>query len=74
MRVAFLPPSSRSHISPGDLVYTRLLNQEVIVINSEEIARDLLERRSYNYSDRPSIIRMTNDLYVISATEHPVLA
>jgi hypothetical protein len=47
---------------PGDLVYTRLLNQEVIVINSEEVAKDLLERRSYNYSDRPAIIRMTNDL------------
>ena len=48
--------------SPGDLVYTRLLNQEVIVLNSEEVAKDLLERRSYNYSDRPAIIRMTNDL------------
>ncbi|KAG8212991.1 cytochrome P450 [Butyriboletus roseoflavus] len=47
----------------GDLVYTRLLNQEVIVINSEEIAKDLLERRSYNYSDRPAIIRMTNDFF-----------
>ena len=49
-------------ISPGDLVYTRLLNQEVIVLNSEEVAKDLLEQRSYNYSDQPAIIRMTNDL------------
>jgi len=48
--------------SPGELVYSRLLNQEVIVINSEELAKDLLERRSSNYSDRPQIIRMTNDL------------
>ena len=55
-------PLFQPRISPGDLVYTRLLNQEVIVINSEEVARDLLERRSYNYSDRPAIIRMTNDL------------
>ena len=55
-------PLFQSRISPGDLVYTRLLNQEVIVINSEEVAKDLLERRSYNYSDRPAIIRMTNDL------------
>ncbi|KAF8554406.1 cytochrome P450 [Imleria badia] len=47
----------------GDLVYTRLLNQEVIVINSEEVAKDLLERRSSNYSDRPAIIRMTNDFF-----------
>lgn len=47
---------------PGDLVYARLLNQEVIIINSEEVVRDLFERRSSNYSDRPEIIRMTNDL------------
>ncbi|KAI9566797.1 cytochrome P450 [Boletus coccyginus] len=47
----------------GDLVYSRLLNQEVIVISSEEVAKDLLERRSYNYSDRPAIIRMTNDFF-----------
>ena len=61
---SFLVSSSVLPIShlPGDLVYTRLLNQEVIVINSEEVAKDLLERRSYNYSDRPAIIRMTNDL------------
>jgi hypothetical protein len=44
------------------LVYSRLLNQEIIVINSEEVAKELLERRSNNYSDRPAIIRMTNDL------------
>lgn len=47
----------------GELVYSRLLNQEVIVINSEELAKDLLERRSSNYSDRPRIIRMTNDFF-----------
>ncbi|KIJ62824.1 hypothetical protein HYDPIDRAFT_113934 [Hydnomerulius pinastri MD-312] len=47
----------------GDLVYSRLLNQDIIVINSEEVAKDLLERRSNNYSDRPEIIRMTNDFF-----------
>ncbi|KAG9311216.1 cytochrome P450 [Chiua virens] len=45
----------------GDLVYSRFLNQDIIVINSEEIAKNILERRSYNYSDRPAILRMTND-------------
>ncbi|KIK93478.1 hypothetical protein PAXRUDRAFT_828940 [Paxillus rubicundulus Ve08.2h10] len=49
--------------SYGELVYTRLLNQDIIVINSEEVAKDLLERRSNNYSDRPAIIRMTNDFF-----------
>ncbi|KAH7914101.1 cytochrome P450 [Hygrophoropsis aurantiaca] len=44
----------------GDLVYSRLLNQEIIIINSEEVARDLLDRRSHIYSDRPVIV--TNKL------------
>ncbi|KAG9318013.1 cytochrome P450 [Chiua virens] len=33
----------------------RVLNQDIIVINSEKIAKDLLERRSSIYSDRPYI-------------------
>ncbi|KAH7906623.1 cytochrome P450, partial [Hygrophoropsis aurantiaca] len=37
----------------GDIFYYRIFSQEVVVINSEEIAKDLLERRSSNYSDRP---------------------
>ncbi|KIJ67377.1 hypothetical protein HYDPIDRAFT_25837 [Hydnomerulius pinastri MD-312] len=37
----------------GDLLYTRVLNQEVIVLNSEELAIELLEKRSHIYSDRP---------------------
>ncbi|KAF9230060.1 hypothetical protein BU15DRAFT_57650, partial [Melanogaster broomeanus] len=37
----------------GDLVYSRLFNQDIIIINSEKIAKDLLEDRSSNYSDRP---------------------
>ncbi|KAH7905082.1 cytochrome P450 [Hygrophoropsis aurantiaca] len=44
----------------GDLVYSRFFRQEIILINSEEVARDLLDRRSHIYSDRPVII--TNDL------------
>lgn len=47
----------------GDLVYSRILNQEIVIINSEELAKDLLDRRSSNYSDRPEIIRMTNDFF-----------
>ncbi|KAG1747256.1 cytochrome P450 [Suillus paluster] len=47
----------------GGLVYSRLLNQEIIVINTEKVARDLLERRSNNYSDRPGIMRLTNDFF-----------
>ncbi|KAG8215888.1 cytochrome P450 [Butyriboletus roseoflavus] len=37
----------------GDIVYTRVLGQDVIVLNSEEVAIELLEKRSHKYSDRP---------------------
>ncbi|KAG1750816.1 cytochrome P450 [Suillus lakei] len=47
----------------GELVYSRLLNQEIILINTEKVARDLLERRSNNYSDRPGILCLTNDFF-----------
>ncbi|KAH7903642.1 cytochrome P450 [Hygrophoropsis aurantiaca] len=37
----------------GDLVYSRVLNLDIIVINSEDVAKELLDKRSHNYSDRP---------------------
>ncbi|KAG1880062.1 cytochrome P450 [Suillus subluteus] len=40
----------------GDIIYTRLLNKPVIVINSEEVAKDLFEERSTIYSDKPQSI------------------
>ncbi|EIW84464.1 cytochrome P450 [Coniophora puteana RWD-64-598 SS2] len=36
----------------GDVVYFRQFGQDVLVLNSEEAVKDLLERRSSNYSDR----------------------
>ncbi|KAJ7109599.1 putative monooxygenase [Mycena crocata] len=44
----------------GDLVYTDLLGQPLIVINSAKIARDLLDQRSAIYSDRPSLVSSTD--------------
>ncbi|KAG2042217.1 cytochrome P450 [Suillus americanus] len=40
----------------GDLIRIQLMGQEIVVINSEKIARALLDRRSAVYSDRPSIL------------------
>ncbi|ESK83389.1 o-methylsterigmatocystin oxidoreductase [Moniliophthora roreri MCA 2997] len=37
----------------GDIVYIRLFNQDVIVLNSAKAAGDLLDRRAANYSNRP---------------------
>ena len=48
--------------SPGGIIYTRLLTQDIIVINSEKIAQDLLDRRSKNYSSRPASIIPMNEL------------
>ncbi|KAF9238521.1 cytochrome P450 [Melanogaster broomeanus] len=39
----------------GDLLHVRLLGQDFIVLNSEKVARALLEQRSAIYSDRPVI-------------------
>lgn len=44
----------------GDIVHSRLLGKDIIIINSEKIARDLLENQSSNNSDRPYFI--TTDL------------
>ncbi|KAG0697077.1 cytochrome P450 [Suillus ampliporus] len=40
----------------GDIIYARLLSKPVVVINSEEVAKDLFEGRSNTYSDRPQSI------------------
>ncbi|KAF8452275.1 cytochrome P450 [Boletus edulis BED1] len=37
----------------GDIVYTRMLGQDIILLNSERVAVELLEKRSQKYSDRP---------------------
>ncbi|KIJ68050.1 hypothetical protein HYDPIDRAFT_83068 [Hydnomerulius pinastri MD-312] len=47
----------------GDIIYTRLLSQDIIVINSEKVARDLLDRRSQNYSSRPPSLVPINELF-----------
>jgi hypothetical protein len=45
----------------GDLLYVRLLGQDFVVLNSEKVARALLDQRSTLYSDRPVI--PTHTLY-----------
>lgn len=37
----------------GDIVYSRVLGQHIIIIGSIDVARELLDRRSATYSDRP---------------------
>ncbi|KAG2031493.1 cytochrome P450 [Suillus americanus] len=44
----------------GKIIHSRMLGIDLIIINSETIARELLDKRSANYSTRP-VIR-TNEL------------
>ncbi|KAH7884320.1 cytochrome P450 [Phlebopus sp. FC_14] len=37
----------------GDVIYTRMLDQDVVILNSQSDAMELLEKRSRIYSDRP---------------------
>ncbi|KAG1841703.1 cytochrome P450 [Suillus subalutaceus] len=46
----------------GDIVYSTILGHEFVIINSEKLARTLLEQRSGVYSDRPYVF--TNVLHV----------
>ena len=41
---------------PGEMMYISALGQGVLVINSQRVAIDLLEKRSNIYSDRPRFI------------------
>ena len=45
----------------GNLMYSRLFGQDIIILNSEKIAKDLLENRSKNYSGRPYLF--TSDMW-----------
>ena len=39
---------------PGDLIYLNAAGQPVVIINSQKVAVELLDRRGAIYSDRPS--------------------
>ncbi|KAG2749411.1 cytochrome P450 [Suillus brevipes Sb2] len=41
------------HAVYGDLIFVRILNQNALVINSEQITHALMDKRSSIYSDRP---------------------
>ncbi|KAH9849837.1 cytochrome P450 [Lenzites betulinus] len=49
----------------GDLVYFNVLQTPILLLNTIEVAKDLLDKRSSNYSDRP---RMTLQNELLEAT------
>ncbi|KZT03203.1 cytochrome P450 [Laetiporus sulphureus 93-53] len=47
----------------GDVLYLRILQKEIIVLNSLRAARDLLEKRGFIYSDRPRFVMFCELVY-----------
>ena len=49
----------------GDVMYLNILGQPMIVLSSEKVARDLADKRSGIYSDRPRFV-LYSELCVVS--------
>ncbi|KIJ62861.1 hypothetical protein HYDPIDRAFT_30007 [Hydnomerulius pinastri MD-312] len=43
----------------GDILYVEILGQKMLILNSEKVADELLDKRSQNYSDRPQVPMVT---------------
>lgn len=41
------------YVLAGDILFFKVFGKRIIVLNSDEAARDLLDKRSAIYSDRP---------------------
>lgn len=52
-------------------MYAKLLNRAVLVINSVDVARNLMEKRGAIYSDRPRFVLM-NEMYVLPDPEYHI--
>jgi hypothetical protein len=48
----------------GNVVYTEVLGQKIVILGSANVVTDLLERKSAMYSDRPHLV-MTHELWVL---------
>ena len=40
-------------IPSGNIIFAQILDQEAVIINSQHVAEDLMDKRSRIYSDRP---------------------
>ena len=43
-----------SELSVGDIIYLRVFDMDVVVLNTLPVTLELLDKRSEVYSDRPS--------------------
>ena len=59
------PPKDDLRASAGDLVYAKLLTTDVLIVNSNQTAQALMEKRGAKYSGRPFFTFLC-ELYVRS--------
>ena len=52
--IPFIKP--RAHTPVGDVVYLEVFGQPMVLLGTHDAAMDLMEKRSYKYSDRPPSI------------------
>ena len=45
-----------NNICEGDIVYVHVLGKPIVILNSIDAAKELLEKRGVNYSDRPRLV------------------
>lgn len=60
----YAPRSHHLRSFIGDIVYIRVFNQPVIILNSRQAAIDLLEKTSFVCADRPESSVMVSELWV----------
>lgn len=46
----------------GGLIYAKIFRTSALIINSVDVAKDLMEKRIQNYSDRPRFV-LLNELW-----------
>ena len=61
-RLSFLLKFTRSLI-PGTVIHIHAFGKPMIILNSYEAAKDLLDRRGAIYADRPRLV-LLQELYV----------
>ncbi|EAU87749.2 cytochrome P450 [Coprinopsis cinerea okayama7 len=54
----------------GDLVYVQIFGQPMVILDSLQVARDLLDKRSSIYSDRPRFVLFSELMGWHSASTH----
>jgi hypothetical protein len=50
-------PSVRLDSFAGNIIYLDIMGQPALVVNSKQVANDLMDKRSTIYSDRPFMVR-----------------